>query len=163
NMSDIFFSELGIPKPDYNLGVGSGHHGFQTGRMLEKIEEVILTERPDGMLVYGDTNSTLAGALAASKLHVPVFHVEAGLRSYNKLMPEEQNRVLTDHISNLLFCPTKTAVENLKLEGITEGVTNTVDIMYDVVLRNMEISNNRYSNGVWINELIKDNGVIPNI
>ena len=131
NMSDIFFEELEIPKPDYNLGVGSGSHGLQTGRMLEKIEEIILKKNPDGMLVYGDTNSTLAGALAASKLHIPVFHVEAGLRSYNKLMPEEQNRVLTDHISDLLLCPTETAVNNLKREGITSGVINTGDIMYD--------------------------------
>lgn len=142
NMSDIFFEELGIPKPDYNLGVGSGSHGLQTGRMLENIEEIIFKEKPDGMLVYGDTNSTLAGALAASKLRIPVFHVEAGLRSYNKLMPEEQNRVLTDHISDLLLCPTQTAVKNLEKEGITDGVLNTGDIMYDVVIRNIDISKN---------------------
>ncbi len=115
------------------------------------------------MLVYGDTNSTLAGALAASKLHIPVFHVEAGLRSYNKLMPEEQNRVLTDHVSNLLLCPTQTAVNNLKKEGITEGVINTGDIMYDVVLRNIEISQSRYSNGVWLDELRKENEKIPSL
>lgn len=163
NMSDIFFEELGIPKPDYNLGVGSGGHGLQTGRMLEKIEEIILKENPDGMLVYGDTNSTLAGALAASKLHIPVFHVEAGLRSYNKRMPEEQNRILTDHISTLLLCPTKTAVENLKKEGIAAGVINTGDIMYDVVIRNIEISKSRYSKGAWLEELRKENDNVPNL
>lgn len=153
NMSDVFFKELGIPQPDYNLGIGSGGHGMQTGRMLERIEEVILRESPDGMLVYGDTNSTLAGALAASKLHIPVFHVEAGLRSYNRLMPEEQNRVLTDHISDLLLCPTQTAVENLKREGITEGVANTGDIMYDAVMRNLKVSLQKYSGGAWHDEL----------
>lgn len=163
NMSAIFFEELGIPKPDYNLGVGSGGHGMQTGRMLEKIEEIIIKEKPDGMLVYGDTNSTLAGALAASKLHIPVFHVEAGLRSYNKLMPEEQNRILTDHISDVLFCPTETAVNNLKKEGITEGVLNTGDIMYDVVLRNIELSKSQYSNGKWLEEVRKENSNVPNL
>lgn len=162
NMSDIFFNELGIPKPDYNLGVGSGNHGIQTGRMLEKIEEIIFRVNPDGMLVYGDTNSTLAGALAASKLHVPVFHVEAGLRSYNKIMPEEQNRVLTDHISNILLCPTQTAVENLAKEGIMSNVFNTGDIMYDTVLRNIEISKKRYSNNVWLDDLRNENDKIPN-
>jgi UDP-GlcNAc3NAcA epimerase len=163
NMSDVFFDELGIPKPDFNLEVGSGSHGLQTGRMIEKIEELIIKEKPDGMLVYGDTNSTLAGALAASKLHTPVFHVEAGLRSYNKLMPEEQNRILTDHVSDLLLCPTQTAVDNLKKEGITAGVLNTGDIMYDVVLRNIEISNSRYSNGAWLDEIRQENEQIPNL
>lgn len=158
NMSEVFFEELGIPKPNYHLGVGSGSHGLQTGRMLEKIEEIILKEKPDGLLVYGDTNSTLAGALAASKLHIPVFHVEAGLRSYNRLMPEEQNRILTDHISDLLLCPTQTAVDNLNKEGITTGVINTGDIMYDVVLRNLEISKSRYSAGAWLNEIREANG-----
>ncbi len=131
--------------------------------MLEGIEEIILKEKPDGLLVYGDTNSTLAGALAASKLHIPVYHVEAGLRSYNKLMPEEQNRLLTDHISDLLLCPTQTAVENLKKEGITSGVIHTGDIMYDAVLRNIDISNRKYSNNRWIEELITDNGDLPNL
>ncbi len=153
NMSAVFFDELGLPKPDYNLGVGSGGHGQQTGRMLEKIEEIILLEKPDGLLVYGDTNSTLAGALAASKLHVPVFHVEAGLRSYNKRMPEEQNRVLTDHLASLLLCPTQTAVSNLKNEGITEGVLNTGDIMYDTVLRNIGYARSKYQQGAWLDAL----------
>ncbi|MEC1741729.1 non-hydrolyzing UDP-N-acetylglucosamine 2-epimerase [Schinkia azotoformans] len=161
NMSDIFFEELGIPKPDYHLGVGSGGHGMQTGRMLEKIEEIIVKENPDGLLVYGDTNSTLAGALAASKLHIPVFHVEAGLRSYNKRMPEEQNRVLTDHLSDLLLCPTDTAVHNLEKEGVTAGVIQTGDIMYDVVVRNIEISKSRYANGAWLEELRKENSNFP--
>lgn len=163
NMSDIFFEELGIPKPDYNLGVGSGNHGLQTARMLEKIEEILLKEKSDGLLVYGDTNSTLAGALAASKLHVPVFHVEAGLRSYNKLMPEEQNRILTDHLSDLLLCPTKTAVNNLEKEGIITGVIKTGDIMFDAVLRNNEISYDQYSDGSWLYELINENCKIPNL
>ena len=140
NMSDVFFQELSIPKPKYNLGVGSGSHGKQTGEMLEKIEEVIFQEKPDIMLVYGDTNSTLAGALAASKLHIPVAHVEAGLRSYNKRMPEEQNRVLTDHISDWLFCPTQTAVDNLKKEGITAGVSITGDVMLDSVLHFLQVA-----------------------
>lgn len=163
NMSDVFFAELGIPKPDYNLGVGSGSHGKQTGRMLEGIEEIIIKEKPDGMVVYGDTNSTLAGALAASKLHIPVYHIEAGLRSYNKLMPEEQNRILTDHISNLLLCPTQTAVENLKKEGITSGVLNTGDVMYDTVLRNIDISKKKYTDGAWLTELKEENGEIPEL
>jgi len=163
NMSDIFFEELGIPKPNYNLEVGSGNHGEQTGRMLEKIEKIILKEMPDGVLVYGDTNSTLAGALAASKLHVPVFHIEAGLRSYNKRMPEEQNRVLTDHISDLLFCPTQTAVNNLKLEGLESGVINTGDIMYDAVMRNIAVSEEKFGNQVWLASLMNDNQEIPDI
>ncbi len=163
NMSDIFFEELGIPKPDYNLGVGSGSHGKQTASILEGIEEIIFKEKPDGLLVYGDTNSTLAGALAASKLHIPVYHVEAGLRSYNKLMPEEQNRILTDHLSDILLCPTQTAVNNLKNEGINRGVVNTGDIMYDTVLRNISIADRKYSNGSWRDEIAKVNGEIKNV
>ncbi len=140
NMSDVFFEELSIPKPAYHLGVGSGSHGHQTGEMLMKIEDVILDEKPDILLVYGDTNSTLAGALAASKLHIPVAHVEAGLRSYNMRMPEEQNRVLTDHISKWLFCPTQTAMENLKKEGVTQGVSVCGDVMLDSVLHFLELA-----------------------
>lgn len=163
SMSDIFFEELQIPKPDYNLEIGSGSHGMQTGRMLEKIEEIIITEKPDGVLVYGDTNSTLAGALAASKLNIPVFHIEAGLRSYNMEMPEEQNRILTDHISRYLFCPTQTAVDNLVKEGVTTGVFKVGDIMYDAVLNNLQISKEKYDNGEWLKALKKDNPTMQNI
>lgn len=155
NMSQVFFEELNIPKPDYNLGVGSGSHGEQTAQMLASIEKLLFEERPDWLLVYGDTNSTLAGALAAAKLHIPVAHVEAGLRSYNRQMPEELNRVLTDHIATLLFCPTVTAVRNLQQEGfvriVEDGqltpivgsynlppnkptVVNVGDVMYDSLL-----------------------------
>ncbi len=134
NMSQVFFDQLNIPKPKYNLEIAKGSHGAMTGRMLEAIEEVILKENPDRLLVYGDTNSTLAGALAAAKLHVPVIHVEAGLRSFNMRMPEEVNRILTDRISSLLFCPTEAAMANLKIEGVYAGVFNSGDIMYDVAL-----------------------------
>lgn len=140
NMSDIFFEELHIPKPDYHLGVGSGMHGKQTAEMLIKIEEIIQIEKPDFLLVYGDTNSTLAGALAASKLHIPVVHIEAGLRSFNKKMPEEINRILTDHVSQFLFCPTDTAVTNLKNENICANVYNIGDVMYDAVKYNLQLS-----------------------
>ena len=117
NMSDIFFEEMDIPKPQYSLDCGGLEHGAMTGRMLEKIEEILEKEKPDWVLVYGDTNSTLAGALAASKMHIRVAHVEAGLRSFNMMMPEEINRILTDRVSNYLFCPTETAVKNLEQEG----------------------------------------------
>jgi UDP-N-acetylglucosamine 2-epimerase len=142
-MSELFFQELSIPEPEYNLGVGSGPHGQQTGQMLIRIEEVLLAERPDWVLVYGDTNSTLAGALAAVKLQMPVAHVEAGLRSFNRTMPEEHNRVLTDHVADLLFCPTLNAVGNLAREGITQGVHLVGDVMYDAVLHNAALAEER--------------------
>jgi len=145
NMAGVFFDELHIPKPDYDLGIGSASHGKQTGEMLNKIEEVIFKEKPDAVLVYGDTNSTLAGALAASKLHIPLIHVEAGLRSYNKRMPEEINRVLTDHVSNILFAPTEKAIENLRKESIVENVFNVGDVMYDAFLYNSVIAEKTYS------------------
>ena len=132
-MSGVFFDGLEIPAPDYNLGVGSGAHGAQTGAMLEAIEKVLLSAKPDWMLIYGDTNSTLAGALAASKLHIPVVHVEAGLRSFNRRMPEEINRVVADHLSELLLCPSDTAVKNLAAEGVTRGVHIVGDVMLDVL------------------------------
>ena len=155
NMSDIFFKEMDIPKPDYNLGINSASHGVMTGRMLEKIEEILIKEKPDRVLVYGDTNSTLAGALAAVKLHIPIAHVEAGLRSFNREMPEEHNRVLTDHCADILFCPTQNAVDNLQAEGIASAANQLMslsakelprtvalvgDTMYDAVLQFSEIA-----------------------
>ncbi|SDA95915.1 UDP-GlcNAc3NAcA epimerase [Pseudomonas sp. NFACC15-1] len=134
NMSQVFFDELEIPAPKYNLEVSGGTHGAMTGRMLEGIEQILLEEKPDWVLIYGDTNSTLAGALAAAKLHIPVAHVEAGLRSFNMRMPEEVNRILSDRVSTLLLCPTALAVDNLAREGLSEGVHNVGDVMYDVAL-----------------------------
>ena len=133
SMSGVFFDGLEIPKPEFNLGVGSGSHGAMTGAMLAAIEEVFISQKPDRVLIYGDTNSTLAGALAASKLHIPVVHVESGLRSYNRQMPEEINRVVADHLSDLLFCPSDVAVKNLAAEGITRGVHIVGDVMQDVL------------------------------
>ena len=132
-LSAVFFQELGIPEPAYNLGIGSGSHGQQTGQMLAAIEAVLVQEKPDWLLVYGDTNSTLAGAVAAAKLHIPIAHIEAGLRSFNRTMPEEINRVLTDHCASLLFCPTQTAVDNLATEGIYHGVHLVGDVMVDAL------------------------------
>lgn len=132
-MSTVFFKELDIPSPDYSLGVGSSSHGAQTGAMLAKIEDVLLAEKPAWVLIYGDTNSTLAGALASAKLHIPVAHVEAGLRSFNRAMPEEINRIVADHLSSLLLCPSQIAVDNLKAEGITQGVHMVGDVMADAL------------------------------
>lgn len=135
NMSTVFFRDLEIMEPQYNLGIGGGTHGQMTGRQIEKIEDVLLKEQPDWVLVYGDTNSTLAGALAASKLHIPVAHVEAGLRSYNRSMPEEINRIVADHVSDLLFTPTDNASKQLHLEGIsTNAIRQVGDVMYDACL-----------------------------
>lgn len=141
NMSDVFFQDLDLKQPDYHLGIGGGTHGQNTGRMLEAIEKVLTEERPAWLLVYGDTDSTLAGALAAAKLHLPVAHVEAGLRSFNRRMPEEINRVLTDHASDLLFAPTQTAVENLAAEGIVGDAVQLVgDVMLDATLHYLDRS-----------------------
>lgn len=134
NMSKVFFEELQIAEPKHNLQISGGEHGAMTGRMLEAIEKVLLAERPDWVLIYGDTNSTLAGALAAVKLHIPVAHIEAGLRSFNRRMPEEINRIVADRLSTLLLCPTQTSIDNLRVEGASEGVHLVGDVMYDVSL-----------------------------
>lgn len=140
NMSQIFFDELEIPAPKYNLGIFGGTHGSMTGRMLEAVEGVLLKERPDWVLIYGDTNSTLAAALGAAKLHIPIVHVEAGIRSFNMRMPEEINRILADRLSTLLCCPTTEAVDNLAKEGIQKGVHQVGDVMFDIALYVAEAS-----------------------
>ena len=166
NMSAIFFTEMGIPTANYNLSVGSGNHGVQTAKMIEGIESILLKERPDALLVYGDTNSTLAGALAATKIHIPVVHIEAGLRSYNKAMPEEINRITCDHCSTLLFSPTNQGIENLIKEGFSLSihpkahidrplVFKTGDIMYDNSLYFSSIANEN-------NRLLKQLNLTPN-
>ena len=141
NMSKIFFDELEIPYPRYNLEIAGGGHGAMTGRMLEGIENILLSEKPAWVLIYGDTNSTLAGALAAAKLHIPVAHVEAGLRSFNMSMPEEINRILADRVSSLLFCPTKTSIDNLTREGLNKNALLVGDVMYDssIYYRNLAL------------------------
>lgn len=139
-MSQVFFQDLKIPKPDYNLRVGSGSHAWQTAEIMERLELVLLKEKPDLVIVVGDVNSTLAGALTAAKLHIPVAHIEAGPRTFDKTMPEEINRLLTDHISDFLFCPTKSSLENLKKEGIKKGLYNVGDVMYDVFLKGIKIA-----------------------
>lgn len=157
NMSEVFFQQMDIPKPAHNLGVAGLDHGAMTGRMLEGIEILIKQEKPDWVLVYGDTNSTLAGALAASKLHIPLAHVEAGLRSHNLAMPEEINRTLTDRVSTILFCPTQTAVDNLKAEGYPfalshkrhQSIQNVGDVMYDATLHYRELALKNVSLDRW--------------
>ena len=134
NMSNVFFKELEIPNPKYSLNINGGNHGQMTGKMLSALEDVLTKEEPDIVLVYGDTNSTLAGSIAAAKLNIPIAHVEAGLRSFNKKMPEEINRVLTDHVSDFLFCPTKESVKNLRNEGICNGIFHVGDVMYDATI-----------------------------
>lgn len=164
NMSDVFFEEMKIPRPDYFLDIHSLSHGAMTGQMLEKIEELILKERPDFVLVYGDTNTTLAGALAAVKLHVPVVHVEAGLRSFNRRMPEEINRVVADHVASILMCPTRAAVENLVIEGIVDQpfqpggirVVNFGDVMLDAAIFYSQ-------HAPPLNEAVKDEPMIADI
>ncbi len=138
NMSDVFIEGLSIKTPDYNLGVGSGSHAYQTATTMLRLEEVVLKERPDMIMVYGDTNATVAGALVGSKLKIPIAHVEAGLRQHPKDMPEEINRVVTDRISSLVFCPMEKAVDNFEKEGITKGVRFVGDVMYDLFVKMRE-------------------------
>jgi UDP-N-acetylglucosamine 2-epimerase len=153
-MSRVFFDELGLPEADVNLGVGSGQAGWQTAQMLMGIENILAVEQPDCVLVYGDTTSTLAGALAACKTGSPLAHVEAGLRSFNRRMPEEHNRVLTDHCADMLFCPTETAVKNLANEGIVTGVEQVGDTMYDAVVQFSAVANQRST-------ILQDLGLAP--
>jgi UDP-GlcNAc3NAcA epimerase len=173
NMSKVFFDEMNVPNPDYNLGVGSGSHGKQTALMIEKLEEVILREHPDFVVLYGDTNSTLAGSVAAAKLHFPIVHIEAGLRSFNKSMPEEINRIVCDHTATLLFCPTKTGVNNLVKEGFNSksqppyspdnpGIFHSGDIMLDNSLYFAEIAESK-SKILEINKLEKGEFILATI
>ena len=166
NMSQVFFDELDIPAPHYNLGVGSGSHGEQTAKMIDGIEKVLHSEHFDGIILYGDTNSTLAGAVAAAKMQIPVFHIEAGLRSFNMTMPEEQNRIVCDHLSSILFAPTQTAVNNLANEGLTSSrtlfrgnkgrlVINSGDVMYDNALFYSKLAEQK-------SDILKDCCVPPN-
>ena len=166
-MSQVFFDELNIPKPNYNLNIGSGSHGEQTAEMLKGVEKILEKEQPDYLLIYGDTNSTVAGSLAASKIHIPVIHIEAGLRSFNKSMPEEINRILSDHVSSLLFCPTDSAIENLEKEGFEyspelekanidqPGVIKSGDIMLDNTLHFKSIAQERST-------ILENNNLTPN-
>jgi UDP-GlcNAc3NAcA epimerase len=173
NMSQVFFDELNIPHPDYNLNVGSGSHGKQTALMIEKIEEILIKEKPDAIVLYGDTNSTLAGGIAASKIHVPVVHIEAGLRSFNKAMPEEVNRIMCDHVSTLLFSPTKTGYSNLVKEGFKENTTapysadnpkiyHCGDVMYDNSLYFSSIADDK-TNVINSNGLLTGNFILATI
>ena len=173
NMSNVFFEELGIPKPSYNLNIGSGLHGEQTARMIEGIEELLLKEIPDYLLLYGDTNSTLSGAIAASKLNIPIVHVEAGLRSYNRKMPEEINRIVCDHLSSLLFSPTKSGFQNLVNEGFNSankapfspdnsGVFHCGDIMYDNSLHFVDLASKK-SNILVENGLVESKYILATI
>ena len=161
NMSEVFFTDMKIPNPEIHLNIGGGNHGEMTGRMLIHIESELIRLKPDIVVVYGDTNSTLAGALAASKLHIPVAHIEAGLRSFYKIMPEEQNRILTDHLSTWLFCPTDTAIKNLTNEGIIQGVHMVGDIMLDASIFYRQILKNEKSDG--ISRLNNLNNLTPEI
>lgn len=172
NMSQVFFDELGIPAPNYNLNVGSGSHGKQTATMISGIEEILVKEKPDAIVLYGDTNSTLAGAIAASKIHVPVIHIEAGLRSFNKAMPEEINRIMCDHVSTLLFSPTKTGYRNLLNEGFKENhkpytadnpkIYHSGDVMYDNSLYFSEVAEQK-TNIISRNNLQKDTFILATI
>lgn len=159
NMSDVFFREMGIPRPDYNLSVGSGSHGSQTAKMMEGLEDIFLKEKPDVVVIYGDTNSTLAGALAAVKIHIPVVHIEAGLRSYNKRMPEEINRITSDHCSTLLFTPTDSGIKNLQKEGFDLSRAGKADLNNPFVYKCGDIM---YDNSLYFSTVSEDKSNILN-